>query len=429
MGVRYLWIDALCIVQDSADDWEQESKRMGSVYRNSKFTISALTSPSGTHGILTRTKNSPSPMPSTVRVYSNPELEGTVEVFRGDLSEEDLSLLDNKAPLESRAWTLQEKVLSPRVLFYGTKQTYWKCSQALECVEGLPPGLRTPEDAYLPILSPVLHHQADGPLGPVDTEMLLAEYYSLARSYSGRQLTKKADKLPAFSGLVEAMHRILGGSYLAGLWSSDFNRGLLWYAEMRSCAHVQTYRVPSWSWAVTDEPLIFGDAPSRCELQLNLISSSIVLRNPEVPYGEVISGHVIVEGLTRPLARASTSVGSFNNPAAKQFGLCLYDELESKNAEVSRSYCPCYEINDYLVSLIDPYDGEATSANSDSRAVLTEYLCLFVDLMGSNERLEGIILRSVRNSPGDAYERAGHFIAQVDLSEIRKWTSRTLKLV
>jgi hypothetical protein len=54
LGLKYIWIDSLCILQDSREDWEIESGKMGSIYRNSTVTIAALTSPGSKHGILSR---------------------------------------------------------------------------------------------------------------------------------------------------------------------------------------------------------------------------------------------------------------------------------------------------------------------------------------------------------------------------------------
>lgn len=50
MNVRYLWIDSLCIIQDSFDDWAKESSRMGEYYMNSLFNILAISASDGSGG-------------------------------------------------------------------------------------------------------------------------------------------------------------------------------------------------------------------------------------------------------------------------------------------------------------------------------------------------------------------------------------------
>jgi hypothetical protein len=50
LGIRYLWIDAICIIQDSEEDWAAEASKMASIYRNSYLTIAATWAPSSAHG-------------------------------------------------------------------------------------------------------------------------------------------------------------------------------------------------------------------------------------------------------------------------------------------------------------------------------------------------------------------------------------------
>lgn len=47
LGLRYLWIDSLCIIQDSLRDWETEAAKMASIYQNSYVTISATDASNG----------------------------------------------------------------------------------------------------------------------------------------------------------------------------------------------------------------------------------------------------------------------------------------------------------------------------------------------------------------------------------------------
>lgn len=59
LGVRYLWIDALCIIQDSEDDWQQESARMNQTYSASFCNIAATAAPDGSKGLFLLTRSSP----------------------------------------------------------------------------------------------------------------------------------------------------------------------------------------------------------------------------------------------------------------------------------------------------------------------------------------------------------------------------------
>ncbi|TLD33671.1 hypothetical protein PspLS_01655 [Pyricularia sp. CBS 133598] len=263
IGIRYLWIDSLCIQQDSDSDWEFESKMMGSVYRNSTVTISAMVSSGSKEGILKYA----TPIARRHRSTSLPLLRQgdggctkspQVTVYRRDPTEETFRALDMDCALTRRGWTLQEYMLSPRHILYGKDMLYWRCPQTFLSSDGLPPGNRTPGEAYASlsrvIYCDIMHHEPPAS----DINDILTEYHELVSTYSARRLTVPSDKLPAFSGLAQRLHPAIGGDYIAGIWTTDFRRGLLWTADLKICRHASgTYRAPSWSWAVTDEDVIF----------------------------------------------------------------------------------------------------------------------------------------------------------------------------
>jgi hypothetical protein len=109
LGIQYLWIDSLCIVQDSKQDWEEQSKKMGSIYRDSTITISALASEGSKTGILTSKDKSCSPrtdpVATTMSVTVNESiLSGVVQIERLDPDEETLNHLETSGPLAQRGW-------------------------------------------------------------------------------------------------------------------------------------------------------------------------------------------------------------------------------------------------------------------------------------------------------------------------------------
>lgn len=265
LGIRYLWIDSLCIIQSSRRDWEIESKRMGHVYGNATVTLSAMASHGSKGGILKNIPVDLSPPPAEIPIASNNH--DFVAVSRHESTAEDLGMLHNQGPLQSRGWTLQEFVLSPRHLFYGAHQIYWKCaageypglaediftpftrlgalptglhtfvpvifnfhkevhhligltspSHALGYlnVDGSTRGLRFPHNSYddvAAVLSSGL--RSDDEQEPVPSpDVILQEYYRLITAYSERNLTVASDKLPAFSGLAQGLHGFLRGTFM-----------------------------------------------------------------------------------------------------------------------------------------------------------------------------------------------------------------------
>ncbi|TEY40021.1 hypothetical protein BOTCAL_0441g00060 [Botryotinia calthae] len=160
LGVQYLWIDSLCIIQDSWLDWDHESQKMGTVYRDALVTIYAMSSEASTGGIIPNPERQPVKKPSTTLAFTDDDgIEVTVRVEPADIDvyDEDLHRLAKSSPLSSRGWTFQEAILSPRHIYYGQKQIYWGCTQGFHDLKGMPPGYRFPQEAHLNCLLPILH--------------------------------------------------------------------------------------------------------------------------------------------------------------------------------------------------------------------------------------------------------------------------------
>ncbi|GME54660.1 het domain protein pin-c2 [Neofusicoccum parvum] len=146
LGPRYLWIDSLCIVQDSAADWAAESGRMGAIYARSHVTLAADCSGSSDGGLFNGASVMQDEEPLGKHVSLDVfEEEGEEEGRKCKLYvSEELAVpshLDSRGVyvedededpdrmLVTRGWTLQEAVLAPRVLHYTSKQLIWECSR------------------------------------------------------------------------------------------------------------------------------------------------------------------------------------------------------------------------------------------------------------------------------------------------------------
>jgi hypothetical protein len=348
LGIRYLWIDSLCIIQDSRNDWEIESKKMGSIYRNAQVTIAASTAHRSTDGFLKhiqRAKGVDAGVP--LRLLMEPHVSSTVKVNLPDDDDESLNSLFIHSPLSTRGWVLQERILSPRIIHYGTRQIYWQCPHGFNSADGIPPGNKTPQDQLYKYFNEILHSsQSKGKELALDQD----EYYKLVEEYSRRNLTVGSDKLPAFSGLAELMHSAFGGEYLAGIWSEDFRRGLLWYGEIISCEHVRPYRAPSWSWAVTDDMVLYqsalGGRLAAGAYDAQLISYQHVLRSQN-RYGEIDSAQLNIKGLTKPFFRSSQNIG-ITSPDSR-IGYVRFDEAEAGTIHNSMSCVFIVNNGDYFL--------------------------------------------------------------------------------
>ncbi|KAL5116663.1 hypothetical protein ACEQ8H_005412 [Pleosporales sp. CAS-2024a] len=110
MGYGFLWIDSLCIIQDSPEDWKSEARRMAIIYDHSVFTIAAMDAESCSQGLF---PDEPEPAPAP----------GSRQGGGG---------------LESRAWVCQERMIAPRTLLFSSRaggSVDWECRQATACTE------------------------------------------------------------------------------------------------------------------------------------------------------------------------------------------------------------------------------------------------------------------------------------------------------
>jgi len=125
LGVRYLWIDSLCIIQDDPSDWETESKLMEQVFSSAYVTISASCSSGTDDGFL---KPRPQRECVTARAPGDDAslyyLCDAIDDFRLDVDEGELS---------KRAWVLQERALSRRTIYFSRTQSYWECGKGVRC--------------------------------------------------------------------------------------------------------------------------------------------------------------------------------------------------------------------------------------------------------------------------------------------------------
>ena len=256
LGLKYMWIDQICIVQKSkeeaGEDWDLEGSRMHIVYGNALFTLSACSSESSTDGLFRPRKAWTYPV--------------SPFYFEGQwLVNFDMSLgeVRARAPLSTRAWVLQEERLSPRVLYYCDQRVYWSCfvdqhmelstSNGSRIVPSGRPYTHGSDYARLSEAQAFLGLRFDG-----DKIKLHREWHDLVESYCMRHMTQATDRFRAISGLaaqslsvyVTKDNEIYGQEYLAGLWRATFAEDLAWSVD-RACDPLMalTDLAPSWSWA------------------------------------------------------------------------------------------------------------------------------------------------------------------------------------
>lgn len=241
-STRYVWIDALCIIQDSSEDWASESATMRDVYANSFCTIAAAASSSPKEGLFRSRQPEPA-RPAVLNIALEDEDPEDFYIWDSDYW---LKHFD-RSELHTRGWTFQEHFLSPRVLSFGHDQIMWECMTDSKC-EGFPDGVPHRESLKSSYALSRLVTPSEDDQDHLFSERAFHTWKILLEDYSKRSLTKPTDKLVAFAGIAKLFQEFTGDEYLAGLWKSRLVDLLNWKVTTPGPVAVD-YLAPSWSWA------------------------------------------------------------------------------------------------------------------------------------------------------------------------------------
>ena len=313
LGFRYLWIDSLCIIQDSVEDWEIESATMRDVYRNAAVTLAAAASKNSEGGMLNLFGYD---QPETrkwcsLKLYSNSLNSESVQLSSFYQKETFMECID-KLPLGHRGWTLQERLLSQRIIHYGKDQIYFQCRTNHFNADKTPVQdsysiLRQSNRALLNLSKPPVQDPFPSRRVATSGDWVNERWRGVISTYSGsRKLTNASDKLPALSGIVSLFQAKTKDEYLAGLWKTDLAHGLMWrlgdYTGPGSFKwKAFRHRAPSWSWACWDGSIRFPfDAmkPTEDDYGAVLLDCKIKYKGLN-HFGEVDSGTLRLRCWTR----------------------------------------------------------------------------------------------------------------------------------
>jgi hypothetical protein len=273
LGLSLLWVDALCIVQDDAVSRGLDLSNMGDYYRNAFVTLSALSAHDSHVGFL-----KPRQSASTISLGANLHLRRARPSWNEVLRE---------SPLSKRAWVLQERLLSKRIVHFEKNELFWECLEGSAregSVEGEPEACN--EGGWTnETFKRCLDFAKNTVLGLSDrnaprNEPCMMQWYHILCQYSGLSLTYRSDVFLAIAGIAQIFRDTTGFTYKAGLWKEHVHSGLLWHAEgslMPVRSTTTASNAPSWSWASLDGPvnMIF----SRASRNLTTELTATVLEN------------------------------------------------------------------------------------------------------------------------------------------------------
>ena len=284
LSLRYIWIDSLCIVQDDDADWKEQAGQMAHIYENAYLTIAATKSSKGSGGLFSKT-------PDFELVETGSANHPSYHVFaRKEIHHLPLypwGSPDN-FPLLTRGWVYQERLLSPRVLHFGPQELFWECAENTTCECNAINVGAYPENKPKVAHSRALAREPGAP-------QLAWRWRTMVSEYSGLELTRPSDRLPAFSGVATQMMRYRRSKYLAGLWLDSIVDDLIWRTQ--APGRPEEWRAPSWSWASVSSTIAFADGVG---MPLEAVYVSVVdvhcTTAPGSPAGVVSSGEIEAYG-------------------------------------------------------------------------------------------------------------------------------------
>ncbi|KAM7185989.1 Heterokaryon incompatibility protein (HET) domain containing protein [Naviculisporaceae sp. PSN 640] len=237
LGIHYIWIDSLCIIQsgDNLQDWIAESVKMDQVYSNGFCNIMAGWGTAQNGMFFDRD-------PDLLRSIT---AHFVISSPTGDVTTREASSVDGTwwkkeaedSPLNRRAWTLQERVLSQRNVHFGRQQVLWECAERVSSE-------RSPNHPPWSSITPPTWNTV-GLVGIAQAERLKSMqkvnqdtwitrhddrqlWKNIVRNYSKREMTNLSDKLVALSGVAKYMKRKFDDIYVCGLWKQNIANEVLW---------------------------------------------------------------------------------------------------------------------------------------------------------------------------------------------------------
>lgn len=226
LGLRYIWIDSLCIIQDQ--DWSTEASKMANVYNGSYLNIAANNALDSGGGCFLNSLVSPT------RITGCPDgIDTLLRVPCGNID------TIQQSPLSQRGWVFQELILAPRILYCASNQFYWQCSTC-----------SASEDGVI-FQAPSLFYHTES--ASSKNTNLSANWMELAETFTTKTFTFESDRIAAMAGVTKLYTEQCGWTPILGLWKESFVEGLLWSVRPSRDSDTKPIRtklvnLPSWTW-------------------------------------------------------------------------------------------------------------------------------------------------------------------------------------
>lgn len=274
LGYQYIWIDALCIIQDDEDDWAREAAGMHAIYSKAELTLSSVTSSDCHTGLFTPRKHRvPHPLPLDVWRPRRLRKAGKAFMAVPEWMQEEPQL---HGPVHARAWTLQEQMLSTRVLWFGDGMVYWECLAGCS-LEANPTLFASIDDGSGKYhtwkrelerelrIKPVVKGAARSSSNGSEEENSLGEeqrlfqcWQKLLEDFTTRSITKSSDRLPASFAISTTLAGLAGCEHAHGIWLGQrLLQSLCWRVKKQKQGLERSSEMPSWFWAGVGTSILF----------------------------------------------------------------------------------------------------------------------------------------------------------------------------
>ncbi|KAI1625232.1 heterokaryon incompatibility protein-domain-containing protein [Exophiala viscosa] len=404
LGIKWIWIDCLCIIQNSTADWLHEASIMDKIYQNAVVNISADHREDSRAGCFVERH------PLDIRPIQFESLKSKVS---WQVTFDDTFRWIHTSPSFGRAWIMRERQLSRRILHFIDKEVVWECcgvensSFASESLPGGAPFKKVFEDQHKFQTGRLQQTLGD------DLEETYALWNDVCEDISKRSVTKAPDMPIILSSLAREFHRVLPeDDYCSGLWRSTLPKSLAW-SSISWAPRNRAYIAPSWSWMSVATTVKLALQPShRSVLPLAEVASiENEIRHGD-PYGAVKSGVIHMDGFLR-------QVRLDFEPDAR-LNLSVFDTYSDNDDDTISQ----------KIRLIGPswedYDGDMCTAELDTPTDNNSIVCFaflvgideWMQDMDSNDRtIKAILLEPVDGSDG-AFRRIG-VLALQDLYSLK----------
>ena len=249
LGLEYLWIDSLCIIQKGElheSDWQRHIRDMSRIYENCIINIAASHS-KDSHGGLFRSAEFAYPHIIDPTIKWNKSRSVGFDSLIGVIYSSENRHIGNFA-LNKRGWVCQERLMSPRTIHYDQFQIYWECDKLIAS-NAFPNGNGGPEIIKVP------YTFLGGEIEDGEVSSAEKRWYDIVQRYSRDHLTNQTDRLAAIAAIAQKVNeQYFNDTYVAGVFLGHFCHALCFqvHKTRRGQPNKTAYVAPTWSWASRD---------------------------------------------------------------------------------------------------------------------------------------------------------------------------------